>query len=546
MVREQAGYQLLLAGVVLAAMGLTWYVLPRVARRPLRARWAATLSFWLFSAGTAGLYLGLLGLGTWMAGLASTAGLDYLAARDSLGLWITLPPLAAPATAISLGYGFFAASVLLTGLGSRGLAEPGPMAHLRKFFVAGSLALLAGALQMDIQLVPDVESHLLTAGWSGIFVSPTAQEQLVLLAGVASLLVGVFLFHLSQAERAGEAQITGSSRFLFWTLVPGSLLLYGAEMGFGLTAGAGEAPNGLPGIAAVPLVVGAVLVLLAAGRLILMAISICRSRSPLDMVGPFAALGYTGVLLGFLCSLAPALAQLGLRGWIAEEAGITMVVGAAFALVGLTLENDRALLLAKAPASLARRALAFGATGLVVYQAALLVPAALGQGSTAAESIGSLGAASGMVLYAVAFGSLAGFYWTSTRSYRASGWRRVVEAVHSYDGPRPSPRHRTPASLLLGIETLFALSGFPGFGWLMSGRGLVGLSIAMVGPAMAWAVMPTLISPYGETPLAGAGIPAIIAYLACSAVLSVGALALTLARESRRSGVQPLRGGTGR
>lgn len=184
--------------------------------------------------------------------------------------------------------------------------------------------------------------------------------------------------------------------------------------------------------------------------------------------------------------------------------------------------------------------------GIAVYDAATLTNAVVAAGALVSarpltEAIGRtmpwgpLAMTGGAALYAVGFGLLFRFIWAATGSYRAAGWRDLRVALARYDG-MPAPwRRRIPAAYFLGAEIVGASAGFPGLGWILSGRPLIGLPLALLGPGIAWAVIPLLASPYGDGPLVRFGNgSALLAYLAASTGLSLAGLGLTLARRGRR------------
>jgi hypothetical protein len=93
-------------------------------------------------------------------------------------------------------------------------------------------------------------------------------------------------------------------------------------------------------------------------------------------------------------------------------------------------------------------------------------------------------------------------------------------------GPARGWRTQVPSWRYLVPEALGAATGFPGIGWLLSGRPGIGLPLALAGPGIAWAAIPSLVSPHGDAPWAGLGLRAVPAYLVASSVASVVGLAL--------------------
>lgn len=98
-------------------------------------------------------------------------------------------------------------------------------------------------------------------------------------------------------------------------------------------------------------------------------------------------------------------------------------------------------------------------------------------------------------------------------------WRqRVRDYVGEID---PHTALLTPATRPL-VELAGAICGFPGLGWLISGRVAVGLVLLIAVPAVVWAFYPVYLSVSGR--LAESGFAA-VRYLPALAVVSAGSLA---------------------
>lgn len=93
---------------------------------------------------------------------------------------------------------------------------------------------------------------------------------------------------------------------------------------------------------------------------------------------------------------------------------------------------------------------------------------------------------------------------------------RYVGPIDLHDAPLTPP-------LRVGAEFLTALCGFPGLGWMISGRVRAGLPLFVAVPAIIWAFFPLYISMSGSVLtrplLAFAPLPVL-------AVVSAGALAV--------------------
>ena len=81
------------------------------------------------------------------------------------------------------------------------------------------------------------------------------------------------------------------------------------------------------------------------------------------------------------------------------------------------------------------------------------------------------------------------------------------------------------------------LLGFPGVGWLFAGFPIAALVLLIVGPALAWAVIPLAFSPFGQGPLRHVGWKVEFVWLPVSALLS--AAFLYRAHRRRLARVEP-------
>jgi hypothetical protein len=99
----------------------------------------------------------------------------------------------------------------------------------------------------------------------------------------------------------------------------------------------------------------------------------------------------------------------------------------------------------------------------------------------------------------------------------------VHQRIDRYVGPiEPEGKLLTPGSRVV-LELVTASCGFPGLGWLASGRVWAGLALLVCGPALVWGFVPVALafsglllkSPYAPT-----------FYLPGLGILSAGALAI--------------------
>lgn len=103
------------------------------------------------------------------------------------------------------------------------------------------------------------------------------------------------------------------------------------------------------------------------------------------------------------------------------------------------------------------------------------------------------------------------------------------DRARRYVGPvRPDMALLRPHSRV-ALEMLAALCGFPGLGWLASGRVIAGLVLLTLGPAFVWAIYPLYLSYRGfSSPLEP------VLYLPALALTSAGALAFLELGAARR------------
>jgi hypothetical protein len=111
---------------------------------------------------------------------------------------------------------------------------------------------------------------------------------------------------------------------------------------------------------------------------------------------------------------------------------------------------------------------------------------------------------------------------------RATGWR---ERFTLYQGPVTPDLARLNPPLRVLIEFVCALFGFPGFGWVMSTRVVVGVVLMLVGPAFAWCFYPVYLSVSGRL---AENVYSLIEYLPLLAAASAGTLAVLEVRAARR------------
>ncbi len=108
--------------------------------------------------------------------------------------------------------------------------------------------------------------------------------------------------------------------------------------------------------------------------------------------------------------------------------------------------------------------------------------------------------------------------------------RGIKQRIRDYVGPIDRSKAPLRPALCVLVEFVLALTGFPGLGWLMSGRIFVGLILLSVVPAFVWAIVPMALSMSGLLLLSPYSV---VMYLPLLALASAGTLALRELRAPR-------------
>jgi hypothetical protein len=138
----------------------------------------------------------------------------------------------------------------------------------------------------------------------------------------------------------------------------------------------------------------------------------------------------------------------------------------------------------------------------------------------------------------------AGMYLV-VRSLRIAGreHRRERGEGYGFSGLQPGRRMKRyvgpvkPEMALLNpparvaVEFFCSLCGFPGLGWMISGRVAIGLPLFTIGPILTWAVYPLYLSVSNQIM---AGAYSALRYLPVLAVTSAGLLAISQIRARKR------------
>jgi cbb3-type cytochrome oxidase subunit 1 len=105
----------LVGGVVMVAIGATYYLLPRVLKRPLWSLRLARLSLIGMAAGVLMWYLSMVTLGLIEGRMMLAQGIGFLDAKEAVQPWHTLG-FVIPATVMGIGHWLYIANVFLTVL----------------------------------------------------------------------------------------------------------------------------------------------------------------------------------------------------------------------------------------------------------------------------------------------------------------------------------------------------------------------------------------------------------------------------------------------
>jgi cbb3-type cytochrome oxidase subunit 1 len=566
LVRDLSNTHLMIVGGgTLIATGLCWYVLPRIVHRPLASDGLAQCAFWFTALGLAVFYVAFVANGI-AIGLRVSHGWSYEAAKASMGQWYKMP-VGAGAGVMGLGYWCLAACVALTIFQSRLVRVPKPSWHLWKFVATGVGALTVGTVQGVIQVQPKNADWLFRAGHAGEWIDPISHAHINLVTGLTMLVAGG-LFALAP-RLGGRAPSRRAAGRCFWLLLVASLSFYVVCLYLGLHEGRLVVGRGLtPEQAeeATPLhpylLMLTGIAMMAAFWLLLITLWQSFRGAPARLrwfvLAGCAALA-VGTLQGPLQAF-PAVHDLLEKGGYAGDvivnlhAQLNMLGGLMVLLVGVAL-SSLAARGGRIPARAPVVALAGVAGGVAAYYLggvgfSAAEASAVAGGKSFQAAIAALEPWPALVLVPAAAAVLVGFAsyaraaWIATASDRRLARRSLVGLPGRFSGPVPKRvRRRSPAGVA-AYELPMGVMGFPGVGWLFAGFPLVGTILLFAGPALAWAVIPTLFSPYGSGPLTSLGWEIELVWLPLSTLVSAALLYRVHAgRKARLDGRPPRRRG---
>lgn len=542
----------IVGGGTVLLTGITWYVLPRWVNRPLFSNTLASLSLWFTVIGVYGFYISWLVLGL-IEGEMVRQGWDYAAAKEYIGVWHRIPT-GITSGIMGIGYWTYVLNVVLTIFVARFIKNK-PDGYLVKFALVSALALFAGTVQGVLQVMPDNVNWLHAAHKFGEYVDPISHAHINLVTGMVVSL-GAFLVYFSPRLNGKPISRANANR-LFWIIVPGSLVFYLAFLLIGLilgsvTVGYGgiELPQLVPFVAASSrfwLALGGALMLLGFWFYLYLlgkALNVRELGASVTRAAPKAfwflsaiAL-FVGTMQGML-QVIPGTAQflVALQEIPNIHAQLNMIGGIMLALMGVVYVLAPELVGVSVSQSL-RRVNLYGVAGgiagyyVVVLASGLMRAAYLRQGLNDAQAAAQLGwVAPGMMLLTAlpmlvgycAFGSA---MWQATRATRAEWAARWQENLATYTGTLPPRVQKMPLIYVIMIEVVAALFGFPGLGWLFAGQAVVGVALLCLGPAVSWALVPFLTSPFADTIFEPYGIYVLVVWLLTTTFLSTLVLAV--------------------
>lgn len=559
---------IIVGGGTVLLTGITWYVLPRLVNRPLYSTALASASFWFTIAGVFGFYAAWLVLGL-VEGNMVRHGMDYMAAKELVGAWHRVPTRMT-ASIMGIGYWTYVLNVMLTALVGRHVGHK-PLGHLTKFAVVSAAALFVGTVQGVLQVLPDNADWIHYAGKFGEYVDPISHAHVNLVTGMMVSLAGFLAFFAPRLS--GRPISKKKANRIFWTLVPGSLLFYLSFLFLGLVLGG--AANGYGGIQAPALAAFLAskrpLILAVAGTLMLAGfwVYFVTLWHSLKLGGIWQQIG-RATPPGFWLASSLALVLGTFQGLLQVIPGtahilttpqevpnihaqLNMIGGVLLALMGLVYLLVPELLKRQVPQRLSRITL-YGVAGgiggyyLTTLTTGLLRLSWMNQGLSEAASADKLGWLAPATLMLTALPMLVGFLafgtaiYRTTAEYRAEligNWRL---APARFTGPMPARLKRLPVHYVLGAEFVGGLFGWPGLGWLFAGKAIPAVALLMIGPSIAWALLPILFSPFSDTVFSQWGWPVLLVWLPVSAALSSAILALVLRRRLVRAQVSPTSG----
>lgn len=545
---------IIVGGGTVLLTGLTWYVLPRTTNRPLFSNSLAGASLWFTVIGVFGFYLAWLVLGLVEGNLVSH-GWDYMAAKEYLGAWHRVPTRIT-ASIMGVGYWTYVLNVFLTVWAAR-FVKNKPLGYLNKFIVVSAAALFIGTVQGVLQVLPANADWIHNASKFGEYIDPISHAHINLVTGMMVALAGFLIFFSSRLK--GEPLEKKEADRIFWILVPGSLFFYLAFLFSGLILGG--AVNGTGGIQAprlVPILSKNMPLLLSMGGsfmligfwiyfstlwrgLGLRSIGLqVREATPAAFWLVSSLSLVVGTFQGLLQLLPPTLRVLTTPEEVPNiHAQLNMIGGVLLALIGLVYLLLPGLAGNNAEQGLVRKSLFGIAGGIAAFYLSTLITGLLRyrfmlQGMDSIRAAERLGWAAPTIILISSIPLIFGFsafglaVFRATRTYRAKMLADIRLTPARFSGPMPDRLKHFPTPLILGFEFVGGLFGWPGVGWLVSGQTMPGIFLLLVGPSIAWALLPMLFSPFTDTVFSQWGWLTLLVWLPASASLSSSLLWISM------------------
>jgi hypothetical protein len=108
--------------------------------------------------------------------------------------------------------------------------------------------------------------------------------------------------------------------------------------------------------------------------------------------------------------------------------------------------------------------------------------------------------------------------------------RSLKRRVRDYVGPIDRSHAPLNPPLRVAVEFVCALGGFPGLGWLLSGRIFTGLLLMCIVPSLVWGIVPVVLSMTGLLLISPYSV---VFYLPALAAVSASSLAFVEMRGSQ-------------
>ena len=209
----------LVGGVSIGIMALLYFFLPRMLNRPIYSYNLAAISYYTVLIGVFGFWLVNIILGFWEGGMVVDQGLNYDTVRALVGRWHSIPQ-ATMAAIMGIGFWTFIANILLTL--RRGAAPDAPPDRwIAKFIGFGVVALLVGTIQGVIQILPPIQTWLVTAPGTGWMVTPYSHAQLNMIGFAIVSLAALTVFALPRITGRPLSSVYFAQRTL--TLLAGAI-----------------------------------------------------------------------------------------------------------------------------------------------------------------------------------------------------------------------------------------------------------------------------------------------------------------------------------